>query len=90
MLRGNQSERSVLFFEDENGIKIQFEYGIGTTLTQVATMLKNFLQSTGFEYVTDVKIGGINGQWTSEPPYHPGHETQITSSDYQEEDEIPF
>ena len=93
MLKGNQSERSVLFFEDENGCKVQFEYSEGRTLTQVATMMKCFLQATGFEYVTDVMIGGQNGQWTSEPAFNPGHETQMTSADYQQEDpddDIPF
>ena len=44
--------------------------------------------------MTDVVIGnGDKGQWTSEPPYHPGHEG-MTSADYQqedpEEDDIPF
>ena len=90
MLKGNQSERSVLFFEDENGKKIQFEYGIGTTLTEVAETFKNFLVSSGFNYVTDVIIGGPNGSWTSEPAYHPGHEEQMMSDNDQEEDDIPF
>lgn len=92
MLKENQTERSVLFFEDDTGNKVQFEYSDGTTLTQVATFFKNFLQSTGFDYVTDVQIGGRSGQWTSEPPYHPGHEGMV-SSDYQQEDpddDIPF
>ena len=90
MLKDNQIERSVLFYEDENGKKIQFEYGIGTTLTEVAETFKNFLVSSGFNYVTDVIIGGPNGSWTSEPADHYGHEEQMTSSDYQEEDDIPF
>lgn len=92
MLRENQSERSVLFYEDDTGNKVQFEYSDGASLTQVATFFKNFLQSTGFDYVTDVQIGGRSGQWTSEPPYHPGHEGMV-SSDYQQEDpddDIPF
>lgn len=94
MLRENQSERSVLFYEDDTGNKVQFEYSDGASLTQVATFFKNFLNATGFNYVTDVVIGnGDKGQWTSEPPYHPGHEG-MTSADYQqedpEEDDIPF
>lgn len=93
MLRENQSERSVLFYEDDTGNKVQFEYSDGATLTLVATTIKNFLNATGFSYVTDVLIGSGGGQWTSEPPYHPGHEG-MTSSDYQQEDperdDIPF
>jgi len=90
MLKENQTERSVLFYEDESGIKVQFEYGEGTTLTQVADMFKNFLNVTGFNYVTDVVVSSGTGQWTSEPAYHPGHEEQMMSDNSQEEDEIPF
>ena len=92
MLKENQTERSVLFYEDESGIKVQFEYGQGVTLTQVADMFKNFLNVTGFNYVTDVVVSSGTGQWTSEPAYHPGHEG-MTSADYQQEDpddDIPF
>ena len=97
MLKENQSERSVLFYEDDAGNKVQFEYCDGATLDQVATFFKNFLNATGFNYVTDVVIGSGSGQWTSEPPYHPGHEGMI-STDYQQEDpeedpeqdDIPF
>ena len=92
MLRENQTERSVLFYEEENGKKVQFEYGMGITLTEVAETFKNFLVSSGFTYVTDVIINGPNGSWTSEPSYHPGHEG-MTSADYQQEDpddDIPF
>ena len=98
MLKENQSERSVLFYEDDAGNKVQFEYCDGATLDQVATFFKNFLNASGFSYVTDVVIGSGSGQWTSEPPYHPGHEG-MTSSDYQQEplepgeyseDDIPF
>ena len=90
MLKDNQAERSVLFYEEENGKKVQFEYGIGTTLTEVAETFKNFLLSSGFTYVTDVTISGPNGSWTSEPSYHPGHEEQMMSDNDQEEDDIPF
>ena len=90
MLKENQTERSVLFYEDESGIKVQFEYGQGVTLTQVADMFKNFLNVTGFNYVTDVVVSSGTGQWTSEPAYHPGHEEQMASDNIQEEDEIPF
>ena len=33
MLRENQSERSVLFYEDDTGNKVQFEYSDGASLT---------------------------------------------------------
>ena len=89
MLKDNQIERSVLFYEEENGKKVQFEYGIGTTLTEVAETFKNFLVSSGFTYVTDVIISGPNGSWTSEPSYHPGHEEQMITNTDDEED-IPF
>lgn len=93
MLKENQIERSVLFYEDEDGKKVQFEYGIGTTLTEVAETFKNFLISTGFNYVTDVIINGPNQSWLSEPVYRQDHE-ETTSVDFQqenpEEDEIPF
>ena len=93
MLRENQSERSVLFYEDDTGNKVQFEYSGGASLTQVATSFKNFLNATGFNCVTNVVIGqGDKEQWTSEPPSHPGHEG-MTSADYQQEDpeeHLPF
>ena len=90
MLKENQSERAVLFYEEENGRKVQFEYGMGITLTEVAETFKNFLISSGFTYVTNVTISGTNGSWTSEPAYHPGHEEQMMSDNDQEEDDIPF
>ena len=89
MLKENQSERAVLFYEEENGRKVQFEYGMGITLTEVAETFKNFLVSSGFTYVTDVIISGPNGSWTSEPSYHPGHEEQMITNTDDEED-IPF
>ena len=46
MLKNNQIERSVLFYEEENGKKVQFEYGMGITLTEVAETFKNFLLFT--------------------------------------------
>jgi len=102
MLTENQTERTVLFHEDDTGMKIQCELSNGFTLDTVATTFRNFLISTGFDYVKDVDIKSNDGTvWSTqeEPSYvhehpfvHEGHEPQMTAADHQQDvdEDIPF
>lgn len=83
MLKENQIERTVLFHENVQGQKIQMEYSDGAMLDQVANLFKNFLRSTGYDYISDVEFKAVDGTvWST-------HEPPIYSSE-EEEDDLPF
>tara|TARA_B100000686_G_scaffold351323_1_gene449791 strand:- start:8598 stop:8855 length:258 start_codon:yes stop_codon:yes gene_type:complete len=85
MLRENQIEKTVLFHENDIGQKIQMEYSDGARLDHVANMFKNFLKSTGYEYIDEVVLKAGDGTiWsTDETGLGPNHEDV-------KEDELPF